>query len=347
MAIYHINRAQSIAERLLKLRDYLYINASPTHAVRASDILTYLANEGHEVEIKTVYSDLKTLEIHFGLDLHYDGRQRGYLLNNPPFAPYELREIVNSVQAAKFITQEEADKLTAKLMRLADRHTRHSLNRKTFVQNRVRDMNEDAMRGLDAIYDAIAQDRKISFKFFHYTINKDFPKKYINIGGSKVITGSPYIVTWDGERFIVMIIIERRRKLLQHYFPLEYLEQIKILPDEREGHDIAERRFEYEAQSDKVTYRTKLNASNRNITGLIEKFGTDIHVTPIDDEFFIAAIKESITPELYLWLKEFMPPIEVIYPEDTESEMRAFFSKIGEGDYYMMTSEYLNQKNNN
>lgn len=32
MAIYHINRAQSIAERLLKLRDYLYTNASPTHS---------------------------------------------------------------------------------------------------------------------------------------------------------------------------------------------------------------------------------------------------------------------------------------------------------------------------
>lgn len=347
MAIYHINRAQSIAERLLKLRDYLYTNASPTHAVKASDILTYLANEGHEVEIKTVYSDLKTLEIHFGLDLHYDGRQRGYLLNNPPFAPYELREIVNSVQAAKFITQEEADRLTTKLMRLADRYTRRSLNRKTFVQNRVRDMNEDAMQGLDTIYDAIVQDRKISFKFFHYTINKDFPKKYISIEGSKVIIGSPYSVIWNGENFSVMIIMKRRGELLTNYFPLEYLEQIRILPDAREGHDIAERRFKYDAQSDNELYITKLKSSNRNITGLIDKFGTDIHVTPIDDEFFIAAIKESITPELYLWLKEFMPPIEVIYPEDTESKMRVFFSKIGEGDYSIVAPEYFNQKNDN
>lgn len=242
--------------------------------------MTYLANEGHEVEIKTVYSDLKTLEIHFGLDLHYDGRQRGYLLNNPPFAPYELREIVNSVQAAKFITQEEADRLTTKLMRLADRYTRRSLNRKTFVRNRVRDMNEDAMRGLDTIYDAIAQDKKISFKFFHYTINKDFPKKYISIEGSKVIIGSPYSVTWNGENFSVMIIMKRRGELLTNYFPLEYLEQIKILPDRREGHDIAERRFKYEAQSDKEPYITKLKSCYRNITGLIDKFGTDIHVTP-------------------------------------------------------------------
>lgn len=346
MAIY-INRSQAIAERLVKLRDYLYANASPTHAVKIGDMLTYLANEGHEVEIKTVYSDLKTLEVHFGLDLHYDGRQRGYLLNNPPFAPYELREIVNSVQAAKFITQEEADRLTTKIMRLADRYTRQSLNRKTFVHNRVRDMNEDAMRGLDTIYDAIVQDRKISFKFFHYTINKDFPKKYISMGGSKVITGSPYSVYWNGEKFSVMIIRERRGELLQHYFPLEYLEQIKILPEKRDGHDIAERGLEYDAQRDKVIYRTKLKSSNRNITGLIDKFGKDIHVTPIDDDFFMAEVEESITPELYLWLKGFMPPVEVIYPEDTESEMRTFFSKIGEGDYFMMTPEYFNQKNSN
>ena len=190
MAIYHINRAQSIAERLLKLRDYLYINASPTHAVKASDILTYLANEGHEVEIKTVYSDLKTLEIHFGLDLHYDGRQRGYLLNNPPFAPYELREIVNSVQAAKFITQEEADRLTAKIMGLADKYTRQSLNRKTFVHNRVRSFNDAAMQGLDTIYEAIAEDRKISYKYFHQTMNGNQAKKYATVDGSKIIVTS-------------------------------------------------------------------------------------------------------------------------------------------------------------
>lgn len=161
MAVY-INRSQAIAERLVKLRDYICANASPTHAVKIGDMITYLANEGHEVEIKTVYSDLKTLEIHFGLDLHYDGRQRGYLLNNPPFAPYELREIVNSIQAAKFITQEEADKLTTKIMRLADRYTRPSLNRKVIIRNRVRNINEEAMKNLDIIYDAIAQDKKLA-----------------------------------------------------------------------------------------------------------------------------------------------------------------------------------------
>ena len=332
MAVY-INRSQAIAERLVKLRDYLYANASPTHAVKIADMLTYLANEGHEVEIKTVYSDLKTLEIHFGLDLHYDGRQRGYLLSNPPFAPYELREIVNSVQAAKFITQEEADRLTTKIMRLADRYTRQSLNRKTFVQNRVRDMNEDAMRGLDTIYDAIAQDRKISFKFFHYTINKDTPKKYISIGNSKIVSGSPYSVYWNGEKFSVMIIRERHGELLPHHFPLEYLEQVKILPDKREGQEIIEDRLKRNSEISKKKYKTKLKSSNRNITGLIDKFGRDILVTPIDDNFFIAAVEETITPALYLWLKEFVPPIEVIYPENTESEMRDFFSKISKGDY--------------
>ena len=53
MVVYR-NRSQAIAERLVKLRDYLYTNASPTHAVKIADMLTYLANEGHEVEIKTV-----------------------------------------------------------------------------------------------------------------------------------------------------------------------------------------------------------------------------------------------------------------------------------------------------
>lgn len=104
MAVY-INRSQAIAERLVKLRDYLHTNASPAHAVKANDMLAYLESEGHKVEIKTLYKDIETLRNFFGVDIDYDGRKKGYILKNPPFEPFELRMIVNSIQAARFITQ--------------------------------------------------------------------------------------------------------------------------------------------------------------------------------------------------------------------------------------------------
>lgn len=335
MAVY-INRSQAIAERLVKLRDYLYANASPTHAVKIADMLTYLANEGHEVEIKTVYSDLKTLEIHFGLDLHYDGRQRGYLLSNPPFSPYELREIVNSVQAAKFITQEEADRLTTKIMRLADRYTRPSLNRKTFVRNRVRNINEQAMKNLDIIYDAIAQDRKISYKYFKYRLSGQTSKVYRETDSSKVHTTSPYEVSWDGNQFIVACFKENPRT--SSFLELDHMEQIKILEDRRDGMVIAQRQLEEDHAYEK-TCKTKLKVSNIYYSDVIDRFGNDVSISILDNEYFIATINEAVSPELYLWTHSFFPCFEIIYPEDAEIKLHDYFSKILDG--YTAIPPYL------
>ena len=189
MAVYS-NRSRAIAERLILLRDYLYTNATPTHAVKIGDIMDYLESKGHEVEIKTVYRDIEALRDFFYLDIDYDGRQRGYVLKNPQFEPYELRMIVNSIQAAQFITQDEADRLTDKIKKkLADRYTRPSLKRKTYIPNRVRAINEEAMKGLDVIYEAIAQDRKISCKYFEYAFSgHNMIKKYHILDNSKIIT---------------------------------------------------------------------------------------------------------------------------------------------------------------
>lgn len=167
MAVYQ-NRSREIAERLIKLRDYLRTNATPTHPAKAKDILEYLGNVTPPIKIKTLYSDIHTLQNFFNVELVYDEHQKGYILTNPDFEPYELRLIVNSIQAAKFITQKEADKLTSKIMGLADEYTRPSLKRQTYIPNRVRTINEEAMKGLDTIYEAIAMDRKIRFKFVHY-----------------------------------------------------------------------------------------------------------------------------------------------------------------------------------
>lgn len=368
---FHLNRSHIIAERLIKLRDYLYTNASPTHAVKIKDMLTYLANEGHEVEIKTVYSDLKTLEAYFGLEIEYDGRQRGYLLKNPTFEPYELRLIVNSIQAAKFVTQQEADRLTSKIMnKLADNHTRPSLNRRTFIPNRARSINEEAMKGLDTIYEAIAKDRKISYKYFNYELNNHTKSKvYRSINNSKTITGSPYEVSWEDGKFFINIIerdtsetpiveipedaedmeeidamsdtefwdyVEEKGYVRYVIEPdatifssleLSHMEQIKILTDTRDRQDIIKRGLDLERrrEAQNSLYKTKLKVSNEYISDIIDRFSGEVIISPIDENFFVATINQEPTPELYMWTREFSPFMEIIFPKNAESRLRAYF----------------------
>lgn len=376
MAVYR-NRARDIVERLILLRDYIHTNASPTHAVKSSEMLEYLKSKGICIEIKTLYADLDMLGTYFrDVKIHYDGKQKGYLLDEPPLSSYDLRLIVNSIQAAQFITQEEANRLTDGMIGLADEYTKKLLDRRTLVVNRTRTMNDRLMRDLDTIYEAIAQDKKIRFKYFEYTLTKHGKtKRYHNLNGSKIIEASPYAVVWASERFWLYAIL-KIPKGIWYKADLEYsdeygayidydgellydgddvdlqcedmddtglyvyeserielglMEQIKIHTEQREGKSIAQTWLDGDNQ-DASSGIVKFKVAKSYVSEIIDKFGSNIQMIPDGNTFFIATIHEEVTPELYMWAQRFDPPIEIIYPENAETEMKAYFLSLAKGE---------------
>lgn len=55
-------------------------------------------------------------------------------------------------------------------------------------------------------------------------------------------------------------------------------------------------------------------------------------ISPGGHTFFIATINEEATPELYIWTREFSPPIEIIYPENAEADLKSFILSLANGD---------------
>ena len=111
------NNGRKIAVRLLALRDFLYANADQKHAVTTEAIMEYYRSKEFEnTSLKTVYNDPHAIQgDDHKVDVAYDEKAKGWLLYNPPFEAYELRLLVDSVQASKFITQTEAKRLTEKI----------------------------------------------------------------------------------------------------------------------------------------------------------------------------------------------------------------------------------------
>lgn len=330
MVVYR-NRTREAAERLVKLRDYLYDNASLTHAVTMEDIRTFFKSERIEAEIKTIYSDIHTLRDFFGLEIEYVGRKRGYILKNPPFSSYDLRLIINSIQAAQFITQEEADRLSANMRTYADRYTRKLLDRKTFVINRVRTINNDLMQKLDTVYEAIAQDKQVSYKYKSSHNSDD----YVKIDGSKVITASPAGVIWTGKNYLIFTVHVVNNKIYRYVIPLDKMEQLKIREETREGvsaaYDVYKAFQEAFDNGEDDQWETTLRVSNAHISEVVEKFGHEAVITSLDKQYFIATLSTYPTPELYMWTRKFNPPINIIDPPDAEDELRGYFSDLANG----------------
>ena len=159
-------------DRIAVLYNYLFHNTSKGHTVAVADILTNYRNHGYELEIKSFYRDKDVLNALDGIEIAYDHRTRGYWMKTDGFEPYELRLIVDSIQSSKFITQNVANRITAKVLRLTDRNTSAGLNRRSFVAGRIRSMNDSVVKDADNLHIAIQTNRKVRFKYFHYDREK-------------------------------------------------------------------------------------------------------------------------------------------------------------------------------
>ena len=138
-----------IGIRLLLLKEYLQTNVGKDRIVKRREIEEYLMEKSFPVEKKTLYADFAVSDDVFGLHLEYDQHKKGYRLLNPPFEPYELRLLADGIQSSKFITREKAQEITEKIKSLAGKETKATLNRQTYVADRVRSINDSVVKDAD------------------------------------------------------------------------------------------------------------------------------------------------------------------------------------------------------
>ena len=165
-------RSENQRLKLFYLLDYLLEETDETHTKKVQEIIEHFENYYKiPVEQKTVCSDLHLLD-EYGYETQYDGRTRGWRIIEREFDSQELQLLIDSVQSSRFITQKKAKELTDKLKKKASRFDRVSLDRRCYVPNRVRSDNNSIFYHLDDLHAAIANDWKITFKYFYFTPKK-------------------------------------------------------------------------------------------------------------------------------------------------------------------------------
>ena len=76
--------------------------------------------------------------------------------------------MIDCVQAASFITEEEANTVTTKIKGLAPQRERNALSRYVEVRDRVQRAEDSVLRKVDIIQTALQNERQIRFRYFKY-----------------------------------------------------------------------------------------------------------------------------------------------------------------------------------
>ncbi|SDM61776.1 helix-turn-helix transcriptional regulator [Acetanaerobacterium elongatum] len=304
--------------KLLYLMKILQEKTDENHPLTVPQLIEELERYNILPERKSVYDDIEALRI-FGLDIeNAKGRSGGYYVSSRTFELPELKLLVDSVQASKFITHKKSLELIKKLESFASRYEAQQLQRQVYVTNRIKAMNESIYYNIDAIHSAIAENRQITFKYFEYSIKKE--RVYKHNGACYHI--SPLALTWDDENYY-MLGYDGAAGMIKHY-RVDKMESIEITQTAREGIKEFEA-IDMAVYSKKIfsmfggkEESLKLRFSNELIGVVIDRFGKDVPVEPDGEGHFIVHENVFISPQFFGWLCSFGGKAKILAPEQVK-----------------------------
>ena len=316
-------RSSDQRTKLLHILEYLLENTDENHFVKNADIQKYLSNRGIGADQRTVVSDIKTLQ-DYGYEVEYDYREKAYHIISRDFELYQLQLLIDSVQSSKFIPQKEAKELSSKIKKLASRNDRILLERRNYVANRVRSLNDSVFYHIDDIHSAIADGWKLSFHYFTYDLQKKkryFKEHYIV---------SPYALIWSDDNYYLLAYHAGTMK----HFRVDKMDDIKIVKERREGVEafkalkLSERSLKVFSMYGGTEETITLRFSNHLIGVVLDRFGRDIRISPDDDRHFKITVKVEVSPQFYGWLCGLGTGVRIIHPDEVAQKMGEYVRSI-------------------
>ena len=301
--------------KLLYLLKMLEENTDEENAMSINTMIGELERYGVSAERKSIYDDLEALK-HYGLDIaSKKSKTTEYYVASRLFELPELKLLVDAVQCSKFVTHKKNNELIKKIESLASYRQAQSLQRQVYVSNRVKTINESIYYNVDRLHAAIAENKKVSFKYFDYDVKKE---KVFRKSGEKYSV-SPYVLSWDDENYY-LITFSSKYNDFTHY-RVDRMTDIDLIDEERDPlpekkhFDIAEYTKKVFNMFGGEEVLVQLQLDNSLVNAVIDRFGKDVVIGRIDDSNFYVWIKVAVSQTFFAWISQFGSKVKILSPD--------------------------------
>lgn len=273
------------------------------HGLTMPQIIEQLAAYDVSADRKSIYDDMEAMRT-LGLDVNgeKEGKYFYYKLNTKKFELAELKLLVDSIQASKFITEKKSKELIEKLTSFASQYERTQLNRQLAVQGRIKTMNESIYYNVDEIHRAIAGNCQICFDYMRWNLQKKLEKSK-----DKVYQVSPWALTFSDENYY-LIAYDAEDDTIKHYRVdkmrhISHTEERRLGKEHFKAFDMAaytKRNFGmYAGEETKVT----IAFPNEKVGILLDRFGTDIPIRPAKKKGYSETMVDiAVSNQFFGWI---------------------------------------------
>jgi hypothetical protein len=237
----------------------------------------------------------------------------------------EVRLLMDAVLTAPFITAKKTADLTGKLRELLSCYQAEGVWKQIYVDQRIKFENEEIYYNIDAINRAIANNRKIAFRYHRRFISNHTAE--MDEGKEFVI--SPYALLWSNDKYYLAENYQKYDNVSN--YRLDRIRRVEVL-------DSASRPFAevspYREYFDSADYLRKtfnmyngepelieLRCSNPLLETIMDKFGSGIEFSCHDENAFTVRARVYVSDGLIEWLLQYGNRIVVQSPQKLRQEM--------------------------
>ena len=310
--------------KLYRLAQIMMKKTDEEHYITMPEIKEALAEYDITADRKSLYNDLRDLEI-LGIEVEgeQDGNRYCYHVVNRPFELPELKLLVDAIQSSKFITEKKSNSLIKKLETMVSEYDAQKLQRQVYVSGRIKAMNESIYYTVDAIHNAISENKKIRFQYFQWNVKKEPQLRH----GGAWYHISPWGLSWDDENYY-LVGFDSEAGLIKH-FRVDKMLRIALSNETREGRehfkkldmaDYARKSFGMFGGEEETV---KLQVSNGLAGVIIDRFGKDAMMIPVDEDHFNVSVDVRVSRQFLGWVFSLGESVRILGPEAVVDQMKA------------------------
>ncbi|MDO4178951.1 MAG: WYL domain-containing protein [Phascolarctobacterium sp.] len=317
--------------RMLAIIDVFNEYTDDDHSISLEQIQELLLEKELGADRKTLYQDFNYLtEYGFEIIKENIGRTYYYKLVTRPFDLAELKFLVDSVQAAKFITERKSSEIIEKLSSpyFVSKYQAEALKRQVHINGRVKTINKSILLNIDKIHEAIKNNKQIRFKYFQWNAKKEAVYKH----DGAMYYVSPWALIWDDENYYLVAFDSEAQKV--KHFRVDKMTNMSITENIQEA--LAEKAAFNAAEYSKSAFgmyggkrvTVTLEAETSLVGVLIDRFGKDVAMYQRGKNKVEVWADVMLSPQFYGWLAGFGSAIRVTKPQSAVDDMKKLIKEL-------------------
>ena len=293
------------------------------HALSSNKIKNLIKQEYDvSIDARTVRRNINLLIEKFNYDIEkYDENNIGYFIRHDPefeFEKGELSAILNTFAYSNFIPEKMSYNIIDKCVNMMDIYERDKYkNYKPSIKH-TRTDNQEIIKNIEDINEAIFNKRKITFDYYKYELNENL--EYLL---DRKIKTSPYKIVYALQKFYLICLDEGKKKLYSHR--LDRMKNIQICR-EKISNKFDDNEIDFFIKSNVNmlsgdTEKVEIKCDMSMLDNVVELYGKDIKLTKINESEFYASFYTTIKGFRY-WCLRNIESVRVLSPESLIKDIK-------------------------